>query len=124
MQNLRLKRIAAGFTQSDLARRVIRSQSWLSDVEKGKITPSFADAVVISRYLSTDVKDLFPSVADKSYEEKRADLDKRGRELRRKRRRLYRKKYGTSLPRPLDEVTAEKRALFMDKLVGHLKESE
>ena len=75
MVTLRLKRIAAGFTQSDLARRVIRTQSWLSDVEKGKITPSFADAVVISRYLSTDVKDLFPTwtSADESFDENAAD---------------------------------------------------
>lgn len=59
-RNLKSARALKGLTQADLAKRIGRSQSWLSQVEQGTSQPSEVDQALICRALRVTPDAIFP----------------------------------------------------------------
>jgi len=57
---LKSARAMKGLTQSDLAERIGRSQSWLSQIEQGMLQPSEVDQALICRALGASPDAVFP----------------------------------------------------------------
>ena len=61
MSILKTVRILKGFHQATLAKRVGRTQSWLSLVENEKLEPQREEAEKLAEVLGVDVETLFYS---------------------------------------------------------------
>ncbi|MDA2934291.1 helix-turn-helix domain-containing protein [Acidobacteria bacterium AH-259-D05] len=57
---LKSARAMKGLTQADLAERIGRSQSWLSQIEQGTLQPSEVDQALICRALGAPPAAIFP----------------------------------------------------------------
>lgn len=55
LNNLLIFRRLSGLSQWELARRVGRTQPWISQIEAGHITPTYKDAKKLARVLKIDV---------------------------------------------------------------------
>ena len=59
-RHLKSARAMKGLTQADLAKRIGRSQSWLSQIEQGTLQPSEVDQALICRTLRVTPDAIFP----------------------------------------------------------------
>lgn len=59
-RNLKSARAIKGLTQGDLAERIGRSQSWLSQIEQGALQASQVDQALICRVLGACPDAIFP----------------------------------------------------------------
>lgn len=59
VNDLRKVRKAKGYTQEELARASMISQNTISDIERGKQTPSMFHALWIARTLDVHITNLF-----------------------------------------------------------------
>jgi len=59
-RNLKSARAMKGLRQADLAKRIGRSQSWLSQIEQGTLQPSEVDQALICRVLGASPDAIFP----------------------------------------------------------------
>jgi len=57
---LKAERVLHGLTQAQLAERLGRSQTWLSELERGQLQPNDVDVALICRVLGRSPQDLFP----------------------------------------------------------------
>ena len=57
--NLKVARVAAGFTQEELADRVGVARQTIGLIEAGKYNPSLKLCLLLSRYTNTPLGDLF-----------------------------------------------------------------
>jgi transcriptional regulator with XRE-family HTH domain len=61
-RQLRAARVLAGYTQTELARRVGRSPAWLCRIERGLDKPTDIDVALLCRALKAGPDSLFPDV--------------------------------------------------------------
>ena len=59
-RHLKAERVLRGLTQAQLAKRLGRSQTWVSEIERGRLQPGDVDVALICRVLGRSPKDLFP----------------------------------------------------------------
>ena len=59
-RHLKSARALVGLRQADLAKRIGRSQSWLSQIEQGRMQPSEVDQALICRVLGATPDAIFP----------------------------------------------------------------
>ena len=71
MVRLKARRVAAGLTQAELARRVLVSRKTVNTVENGVFVPSTELALRLARALDARVEDLF-ALPDERAERPRA----------------------------------------------------
>ena len=55
-------RILNGFTQAELGQILCRSQTYISRLERGEITPTREEAQTLARVLKVGAADLFPEL--------------------------------------------------------------
>lgn len=60
-ENIRLKRIEKGIKQTALAHSLNVSQSHLSDIENGKVSPKWDEIVHIADALGVELSEILPS---------------------------------------------------------------
>lgn len=64
--NLRTIRIAAGLSQTELARRIGVNQSSIADWERGKCFPEIGNAIKLAKTLHCSLDELFVMLTGKS----------------------------------------------------------
>jgi len=67
-QGLRLYRLAAGFDQAELAKRVGVSRQLIAKLETNRVAPRLDLARRLARLLDADVDTLFPAVGGRRQE--------------------------------------------------------